>query len=57
MAEAHMGRTFITHLNSSTCWMLQSFHGSDADPFGLSLSSGVMIAALLRKLIQKHLGY
>lgn len=52
MAEAHMGITFNTHFTSSTCWMLQSFHGSDGDPSGLISSSGVTIAALLRNLIQ-----
>lgn len=50
MEVSEIGMTLITHLSSSTCCILQRFHGFAADPLGLILSSGVCIAALSRKL-------
>lgn len=50
MAAPHIGITLTKHFTSSTCCVLQSVHGSAADPSDLNLSSEVMIAALSKKL-------
>ena len=57
MAAPHIGITLTKHFTSSTCCVLQSVHGSSAEPSDLNLSSGVMIAALFRKLKAIKRGY
>lgn len=52
MADAHIGITLRTHFASSTCWILQSFHGLAAEPLKLIWSSLVVIADLESHLLE-----
>ncbi|KAH7838073.1 hypothetical protein Vadar_021674 [Vaccinium darrowii] len=49
MEEDHSGKILIKVLRSSTCWMVQSFHGFDIEPSGV-MSSWAISAARFRNL-------
>lgn len=55
MPVDQMGRTLISDLSSSTCCVVQRFHGRDADPSGFrSFSEFLIMQALFRNLIERE---